>query len=943
MKAVIVGGGPVGCLLGIGLRRRAFEVAIYDKSDDPRTNGSRQGHSFNLTLSERALQALGRDLSAQQYRHGVRLTHRIVHHADGLVSAQPYGVSSDQHLLTISRTSLHVSLVNAAERAGATFHFNHACLRGDPVGASAAFAVGNVVVEDRGDLLAGCDGANSVIRQELAQHGALTVTQDRIDYAYVELKIPAAAGDHSLALAARRAVPDLEDGFHLWPRGDFLLIAQPNTDGSYTATLFLPLTAKGPARPCFTQLGTAASVEQFFDRHFPDVAALVPRLAEDFYRAAPAPLKSVRCSALHHGQTMLLGDAAHTMLPFYGQGVNCGFEDVHVALDLLDRYGDAADCRRMIFTALSEFTRARRGPGDAIIQLSRDNLDKLSSDRQDDGARSRLERELHRRYPALFTPLYCAVAFSTTPYDEVAARDASAQRKLNALCRRFDVSSDADRIIQAFAAETQSEASAPRSMPSLDLTAADRRQLLQAVTMRILDHEAALDAGRYPASYVHDSVNTAAYDHGRLVSGALREDEIPNGPSALEPLLAEIFNVAFPSGTIHAHKGFMAHVPSGGLLQGALGSFIAGALNSFAGVWIAAPGLIQLESNVIRWFCTLLGYGDSSFGYLTTSGSLANMMGLACAVEAVNGASRSSLTVYTSDQAHFSVEKACRLIGILPAQLRIIPTRSDYTMDAEKLVDRIDADRRAGMVPACVVATAGTTNTGAVDDLEDIGCVCRARGVWFHVDACLGGFFRITARGRAALRGIETADSIAVDGHKSLFLPHGNSALLVRDRTHLVATFQVPGSEYLPGRATDAGLVDFCNCGPELSREIRGLTAWLPIKLHGVAAFERRLDRMLDLAIDLEARLQRIPAIEVVRLHPMHLPIVAFKVRTTRADDAAANMELCARICSRGRVYVTTTSLPGFGTVVRACLLNHRTDEETVGMLVDDVQAALVR
>jgi glutamate/tyrosine decarboxylase-like PLP-dependent enzyme len=473
----------------------------------------------------------------------------------------------------------------------------------------------------------------------------------------------------------------------------------------------------------------------------------------------------------------------------------------------------------------------------------------------------------------------------------------------------------------------------------LALPAAARHRLLELAAERIARHEDDVDAGAYPASYVHDSIDVASHEHGKRLSASLREDEAPREGADLERLLAEIFDHAAAGGTIHPHPGFMAHVPSGGLLQGAVGEFIAAALNRFAGVWVAAPGLVQLECNVVRWFCGILGYGGGSFGYLTTSGSLANMMGLMCACRRDGGAPLGDITMYTSAQGHYSVLKAARLIGISPSRMRVIAVRPDYAMDVDALARAIEADRALGLRPACVVATAGTTNTGAIDDLADIARACARAGAWMHTDACFGGFFRLTARGRAALAGIEQSDSIAVDAHKSLFLPHGNSALLVRDRAQLAATFETPDADYLPGRAEDEALIDFRDHGPELTRGIRGLAAWLPIKLHGLAAFERCLDRALDLALHLASGLEAMPEIEVVRRHPVRLPVVAFRRRAPAGDEE--NRRLCRRVCESGRVYLTTTVLPDHGLVLRACILNHRTDRATVDGLLAEVRAAL--
>lgn len=894
MKAILVGGGPVGCLLAIGLRRRGFDVVIYEKCGEPRHDRPKRDHSFNLTLSLRGLEALSPELRQQLYRDGVRLCQRVIHHLDGTVSAQPYGTSDEHHLLSIPRRVLHGSLREAAASAGAELRFGHECIRADPARPAATFAEGSVIHEVCGDLLVGCDGANSTIRQELVQRGSISAAVERSDYGYVELELPALTGP---------------EGFHIWPRGDFMLIAQPNADGTHTTTLFLPIAA-------FARLREQDAVERFFRQQFPDLAGAGALLARQFHLGPPSALKSVRCFPFHDGRTVLIGDAAHAMLPFYGQGINCSFEDVRVLLELIDSTE----------APLSAFTAARSRPCAVIAELSEKNLHELARETTDRRFRARasIERELHRRDPQAFVPLYCMMAFSTIPYDQGAAMCLRQRRRLDALCRRFDVETEGERIIEAYLLAERE----PFAGSRLQLTVQQARDLLDLARDHVLAHEADLAAGKFPASYVADSVHVAAYEQGRLVSAALREDEPPRQGAEPGALLGEIFDRAIACGTVHPHPGFMAHIPSGGLLQGAVGDFIARAVNRFAGVWIAAPGLIRIESNVIRWFCTLLGYGPESFGYLTTSGSIANMMGLVCA--------RGGDVVYASEQAHFSILKAARLLGI--AHVRTIPVTSGYAMNVAELGKAIAADRAAGLRPRCVVATAGTTNTGAIDDLRAIGSLCRAQEIPLHVDACFGGFYRMTARGRMALEGIEEAASIAIDAHKSLFLPHGSSALLVRQRNTLREAFEVPDAAYLPGFSSDPELIDFCNHGPELSREIRGLTAWLPLKLHGIPAFERALDETLDLAHELAEELDRIDPVAVVRRHPIHLPVVPFRLRD---GDDAQTQRLCNMICSYGRVYVTTTTLPGEGLVIRACILNHRTDRETVHRLVEDVEIAL--
>ncbi len=943
MNAVIIGAGPVGCILAVGLRRRSVDVTIYDKHDDPRLSHFDQGHSFNLTLSLRGLTALDPQLRELLETKGVRLSQRVIHRIDGTVIVQPYGISEEHYLLSIPRRIVHTTFVEAAQSAGAHIHFGWKCIRADPVRASATFLAGSRVIEDCASLLVGCDGANSVVRRELANSVGLRISEEACDLAYVELKTGSdCQSPHALEVPApMTGSAGTHYGLHIWPRRHFMMLAQPNVDGSYTFTLFLPLTSNEGSIPSFERLVSEAEVLQFFRTNFPDLLNRFPLLAEEFHARPPAQLKTVRSSAFHYERTMLIGDAAHAMLPFFGQGINCSFEDVRVVLDCLDENLHPNEIHNGVSKALSEYTAARKPQCDAITNLSQENLEELMTYTTDCRfqARARIERELYRRDPARFLPLYCGVAFSTIPYQVVMNEYSRRRARLDALCETFDVETEAEKIIEQYSATTTDEV-LPEEPSELELSPNQTREFIDRTVARILRYQADLASSKYPASYVHDSIDVSAYEQGLQVSAALREDEIPSIGVNVDLLLSEIFDQAFPSGTVHPHPGFMAHIPSGGLFQGAVGDFIARTLNRFPGVWVAAPGLIQIECNVIRWFCSLLGYDENSFGYLTTSGSIANLMGLMCACRGDGASTRA--VVYVSAQGHFSVQKAARLVGITDERLRIIRTRLDYAMDVDHLVRQIGLDRKQGLHPSCVVGTAGTTNTGAVDDLVAVAEVCRKEGLRFHVDACFGGFFRITSRGRAALLGIEEADSIAVDPHKALFLPHGASALLVKDRAYLLNTFEIPKADYVPVSPAHSDLVNFCDYGPELSREIRGLTAWLPIKMHGITAFERCLDQKLDLAIYLAAELERIPDIEVVRRHPIRFSVVTFQLQTASGrDQQDLNRRLCELVCSRGHVYITTTVLPEYGLVLRACILNHRTDRATVDQLIADIRSVI--
>ncbi|GAA4832497.1 hypothetical protein GCM10025787_09790 [Saccharopolyspora rosea] len=952
-KAIVVGAGPIGCLVAVELRKRRFDVEVYERGEFPRL-GVRRGHSFNLTLTSRGLGTLDDELVELCYGTGIPLPQRVIHHADGEISFQPYGTDGDHHLLSIPRHALHQVLLDRAVEAGARFFFGRECLTVDPFRGSVAVAGGDGDVRtSTADIVIGCDGANSTVRHQLAarSRARMEVEQRYIPHGYVELALPPAPdGEHALRRALRTAdsPPSDQHGLHVWPRGDFVLIAQPNQDRSYTATLFMPLDRPdGDRSPSFAALSTADAMSDLLTEHFPDVVNLLPRITDD-QLARPSALKTVHCFPYHCGRAVLVGDAAHTMPPFYGQGINCSFEDVHALLGIIDAhapdFSDDAEVARM----LAAFSEARRGPGKTILDLSVRNLHELAAHTDDPSfhARKDLERRLHLSHPDKFVPLYQMVAFTDIPYDEAARRDEAQQRLLDELCAAHDVEAEADVIAAAYADRWEAErgatpvraterAAAPASR-GLALNPRARKDMVHAVVDRVLRYQDDLASGKYPASYPAEPGRAGPAPDGEAPPG---RGELPENGTELEFLLSEIFDAASTSGMVHSHPGFLSHIPSGGLLQSSLGDFIGRVLNRFVAVWAATPGFAHIESTVIRWFCTMLGYGEGSFGYLTTGGSLANLMALHCALDHSAGERRSEATVYVSAAGHFSVEKAARIVGVPRRRVRAVRTRPDDTIDVDDLRRRIEDDRRAGLVPGCAVATAGTTNSGAIDDLPSIVRLCREQGVWAHVDGCFGGFFRITRRGREMLAGIEEADSVSVDAHKSLFLPHGTSALLVRDQATLRRAFEVPGAEYIPELGQDDARVDLCDYGPELTREIRGLGAWLPIKLHGIRAFEAELDAVLDLADELAERLRAIGDVQVMPRDTPHLPVVNF-----RLDGADVWTErLCELVCSRGHVHVSTSRLPDAGTVVRACVLQPQTDRAVIDRFLADVTWSIDR
>jgi len=467
----------------------------------------------------------------------------------------------------------------------------------------------------------------------------------------------------------------------------------------------------------------------------------------------------------------------------------------------------------------------------------------------------------------------------------------------------------------------------------LELSEDELRSMIERATGEIVRHVRTL--GEQPMHRTRG---------GKRLARSLREG-LPRSGAPFDDLLRQLFGVVIPRSLNTASPGYLAYIPGGGLLHAAVADLVADAVNRYVGVWVAAPGLAQIESNVVDWFCEIVGYPRAPSaarrpgGLLTTGGSMANLVALVTA----RPPDFSRGVVYVSDQAHHSVLKAARFAGLRDDQVRVVATDDRFRMRVPDLGDTIARDRASGLAPFAIVASAGTTNTGAIDPLEPIARVAEEHDLWLHVDAAYGGFFALTKRGKRALAGLERADSITLDPHKSLFLPYGTGALVVRDASALRRAHAMHAS-YLPPAADgeDDVSTDFSDLGPELSRDFRGLRVWLPIKMHGIGAFRDALDEKLDLARDACEAIRAMPRMVIVA--EPELSLFAFRlaraVGETDAELDARNRALLREINRRQRVFVTGTTVKG-RFVVRACILSFRTHADRVAMFVEDVRAAL--
>jgi aromatic-L-amino-acid decarboxylase len=463
---------------------------------------------------------------------------------------------------------------------------------------------------------------------------------------------------------------------------------------------------------------------------------------------------------------------------------------------------------------------------------------------------------------------------------------------------------------------------------TLELQGEALRGLIEAATERILAHIESLP--RQPSADVEGGVALAR----SLV------EEMPEAGTPVSELLDLLFERVIPKSFNTAGPGYLAYIPGGGIPHAAVADLIGGSVNRYVGVFAAAPGLAQIEENVVRWFCRIAGLPPTARGVLTTGGSLANFSALVAARENRLPENFLSGVLYASDQAHYSVEKAARLAGFPAGSVRLIESDALFRIRLDALERAIASDRAAGKTPFLVVGNAGSTNTGAVDDLAALAELARRQNLWFHVDAAYGGFFLLTEEGRRRMAGIERADSIVLDPHKGLFLPYGTGALLVRDGETLRRAHEMT-ADYMPENAEDPNLPDYHLLTPELSRGFRGLRVWLPFRMHGVGPFRRNLEEKLALTRWAAEQLRTIPGIEI--LAEPQLSIVAFRLRREGLADAdldRRNRDLMARVNARRRVYLTGTLLRG-RFAIRICVLSFRTHRDRMEQALEDLRLAV--
>lgn len=385
------------------------------------------------------------------------------------------------------------------------------------------------------------------------------------------------------------------------------------------------------------------------------------------------------------------------------------------------------------------------------------------------------------------------------------------------------------------------------------------------------------------------------------------------------------------------HPRFFAFVPSPGNFVSVLADALASGMNAFLGSWAVAQGPAWIELEVLDWLRRLCGMPETAGGLFVSGGSVANLTALAAARHVRLGDRVGGAMVYCSDQTHSSVDRALRLLGFAADQLHKLPSDERFRLDVSDLRRAVVEDRRAGLKPFCVVANAGTTNSGAVDPLPSLVDFCREHKLWLHADGAYGAPAVLSETGRRALDGLGGVDSLSLDPHKWLFQPLGIGAVLLRDREDLRRTFSVL-PEYLRDVKGGEGETNFRDYGVELTRGFRALKLWMSLQMFGEEGFRAAVGRGIELAEFAEACVRGLTGWEVVA--PAQLGVVVFRFAPpsfTPGEHDRMNLTLVRELNSSGLAMISSTELRG-RAALRMCTINPRTSEEDIRATVESLR-----
>ena len=413
---------------------------------------------------------------------------------------------------------------------------------------------------------------------------------------------------------------------------------------------------------------------------------------------------------------------------------------------------------------------------------------------------------------------------------------------------------------------------------------------------------------------------------------AILDSPITENGTDIDSLIKLIQHNIDRPGLNPASGGHLGYIPGGGIYFSALGDYLAAVMNRYAGIYFAGPGAVRMEHMLLDWMAEIVGYPKNAGGNLTSGGSIANLVGIVAARDerALKAKDFEKSVIYLTNQVHHSVDKAIRIAGLKECIIRFVPLDKRYRMEADSLEQTIVNDKKQGLNPFLIIASAGTTDTGAVDPMESIGQIADKYNLWFHVDGAYGAFFVLCNEGKKMLRGMESSDSLVMDPHKGLFLPYGSGAVLVRDRQKLFDAFWYQAN-YMQDALKGTEELSPADISPELTKHFRGLRLWLPLKLCGVAPFRAGLEEKLLLARYFYEEIQKINGFEVGPYPDLSVVTYRYIPKNGNADEF--NEKLVKAVQNDGRVFISSTMLDGKFTL-RLAVLSFRTHLATIDLLL---------
>lgn len=431
-----------------------------------------------------------------------------------------------------------------------------------------------------------------------------------------------------------------------------------------------------------------------------------------------------------------------------------------------------------------------------------------------------------------------------------------------------------------------------------------------------------LDAIHNKKAFINDFANDGSFENFPF-------EETPTSTNKVINFLKDNVDNA---GINPASGGHIGYIPGGGIYSAALGDYLAAVMNRYAGVFYASPGAVRIENQIIDWVGELVGYKKGFGGNLASGGSMANLIAISTAriAKKIKSKDIENCTIYLTKQAHHCVTKALKIIGLHEIQLRYIPMDRKYRMIPEKVEEQLAKDKANGLTPFMLVASAGTTDVGAIDPLNELADLAEKYGLWYHIDGAYGGFFLLCDETKDKLKGINRADSVILDPHKGMFLPYGVGIVMVKNINHLLEANSYDAN-YMQDTKDYQQVYSPADLSPELSRHFRGLRMWVPMKLHGIAPFRACLSEKKWLTRYFYEKVQELGF--EVGPEP-ELTVAAFRYVPKSGDANELNKKLLSIIHNDGRVFISSTTLDG-DFWMRIAVLSFRTHKYHLDIILE--------